>query len=173
MGTLSKNGHLGSLSLLWSSLPLQAWSCTWYLCHCPLVSCWLWKASLCLLIGSYPSVLGSVTAVKRQVASVPIWVTSVNQFVPTLDAWDWGIPMLTSFSLLLFSLKADPIRLSFPSLHQCNSCQGRSVSKSNGQFSAIILLDFLVTFDIVDHFFLLEVLSSFTLQDDTFLVAPS
>lgn len=103
---LIKDGFVGSLSLPWFSLPLQVWSCAWYLLNFPFGFCWLWKASPYLPMGSYPSVLSSVTAVKRKVASVPIRVTSVNQFVPAVDACDWGTSVLTLIPLLLFSFKA-------------------------------------------------------------------
>lgn len=106
------------------------------------------------LMRSYSFVLSSVTIVKGKLASISTWVTLVDQFATAVDAWVGRICVLAPLPLLLFSLlSCQALMPVVPAIqHFLKVTNNLHVSKSNGQFSAIILPDSSATFDTVDRF---------------------
>lgn len=114
-----------------------------------------------LLMRSYSFVLSSVDTVKEKVASIFILVALMDQFVTAVvPQWE-EYACLPPLPILLFYSQSHQAFISIIPAIQLSVKVTNKVhaSKSSGQFSAVILLDSSVTFDRVDHCFLLEVLS--------------
>lgn len=100
----------------------------------------------------------------------------MDQFVTAVDVGVGRICVLAPLPLLFIlpgSLSCQALMPVVPAIqHFLKVTNNLHVSKSNGQFSAIVLPDSSATFDTVDRFFLLEVLSLLHCQDTTLGVAP-
>lgn len=162
-----KNGHGGSQSPPCSSLPLQAWSCAWCACPFPL---WFLPDEKLLLC---PELC------HHSEGEIGLYIHLSHIGGPVCDCCrcrSWknmrSRPSSSSF-ILPGSLSCQALMPVVPAIqHFLKVTNNLHVSKSNGQFSAIVLPDSSATFDTVDRFFLLEVLSLLHCQDTTLGVAP-